>query len=133
MFELSTATAVSIGQLHQLRSGIRARAQKEDHRHGGRTLLENHVEAHVRRRDVLLAHDIDNVIDDAAVNAIHAKAAYQHQFLEGRHSRVIIAREFVRFRCVRVIPLKRASISRLIMTLFQEDSHFCFLKRISVK
>lgn len=104
--ELSTAAAVSIGQLHQLRSRIRARAQKENHGHGRRTLLENHIEAHVRRRDVLLTHDIDNVIDDAAINPIHAEAAYQHQLLEGRQSRVIVARKFVRFWRIRIVPLK---------------------------
>lgn len=123
--ELSTATAVSISQLHQLRSRIRARAQKEDHGHGGRTLLENHIEAHVRRRDILFTHDIDNVINDATVNAIYAEAAYQHQFLKGCQSRVIIAREFVRFWHVRVIPLKRVSISRLIITHFKRIFIYC--------
>lgn len=78
VFELSTTAAITIGQLHQLRSRIRAWAQEEDHGHGGRTLLINHIVAYVRWRDVLFTHDIGNVIDDAAVNAIHAKAAYQH-------------------------------------------------------
>lgn len=128
--KLSTATAVSIGQLHQLRSRIRARAQKEDYRHGGRTLLENHIEAHMRRCDILFTHDIDNIINDATVNAIYAEAAYQHQFLKGCQSRVIIARKFVRFWRVRIIPLKRVSINYHIS---REFLFIGFLKFIFIK
>lgn len=75
IFEFPPAAAVPICQLHQFRGRIRAWAQNENYGHGGCTFLEDHVEAHVRRCDKFLAHDLSDVIDDAAINAIYAETA----------------------------------------------------------
>jgi len=75
VFELPSAPTLPICQFHQFGSRIRAWAQNEDYRHGRRTFLEYHIETHMRRCDVVLAHDLGNVINDTAINAIYAKTA----------------------------------------------------------
>lgn len=75
MTEIGHAADDRIGQLEQIIGGIRAGREYEANRYHARGLLVHVVEVHNRRQYEELVHGLDNILIDAAEDAIHTEAA----------------------------------------------------------
>lgn len=104
ILEILNAAPESIGQFHQFRRGIRTGAQDEDDRRHGGALVEDIIETDHRWHDVLLAHDLGDVIAHSSKDPIYSEASQQHQYLERAQLVSVVAGKVYGFRSVQIIP-----------------------------
>ena len=82
ILQLGTPEATPLCQLHEIGGGVGAGTQNKDDRRERSTLFEDRLEADDWRHDILLTHDLGDVVGDRAVDSIDAEATQQHEVLE---------------------------------------------------
>lgn len=88
MAEITQSTTILFSQFHQLVRWIRPRTENKANRNQACCLLKDVDETNDRRSDIILSHNVCNVLIDGFEDPVNAEAPKEHQFLQIKEENV---------------------------------------------